>query len=46
MASDDPGKELQDTDTIGWPRAIGPNADRYMRVSDRIAQKGGGWVPG
>ena len=46
MASDDPGKELQDTDTIGWPRAIGPNADRYMRVFDRIAQKGGGWVPG
>lgn len=36
---------MQDTEIAGWHRAIGPNADRYMKVFDRIRRKGGGWVP-
>ena len=36
---------MQGAETAEWRRAIGRNADRYMKVFDRIERKGGGWVP-
>ena len=37
---------MQANEISRWREAIGPNADRYLRVFDRIERASGKWVPG
>ena len=37
---------MTENDIVRWREAVGPRADRYLKVFERIEAKGGRWVPG
>ena len=37
---------MDETEVSCWRSAIGPRADRYLQIFDRVARKEGGWVAG